>query len=86
MRVNAISAGPMKTLSAMAVPRLEEMLARYERIVPLRRCVNGRDIADVAQFLLSPASRAVTGQTIYVDAGFSIISVPAEPPQPEGMR
>jgi enoyl-[acyl-carrier protein] reductase I len=78
IRVNAISAGPMRTLSALAVPQLDAMLERYGRIVPLRRCVSGSDIAATARFLLSPESRAITGQTIFVDAGFSVISVPAD--------
>jgi enoyl-[acyl-carrier protein] reductase I len=78
VRVNAISAGPMKTLSASAVPRFDEMLDHYGRIVPLRRCIDANDIAGAAQFLLSPSSRGITGQTIYVDAGFSVISVPTD--------
>ncbi len=76
IRVNAISAGPVRTLSALAVPQLDAMLDLYGRIVPLRRCVSGHDIAEAAQFLLSPASRAITGQTVFVDSGFSVISVP----------
>jgi enoyl-[acyl-carrier protein] reductase I len=78
IRVNAISAGPMRTLSALAVPQLGAMLERYKHIVPLRRCVSGTDIAEAAHFLLSPAARAITGQTIFVDAGFSVMSVPTE--------
>jgi enoyl-[acyl-carrier protein] reductase I len=76
VRVNAISAGPIRTLSARAVPRFDEMRERYRGMVPLRRCVEGSDVADVAEFLLSPAARCITGQVIYVDAGFSILSVP----------
>ena len=76
VRVNAISAGPIRTLSARAVPRFDEMREQYGRMVPLRRCVEGTDVADVADFLLSPASRSITGQVIYVDGGFSIMSVP----------
>lgn len=78
IRVNAISSGPIRTLSAMAVPRFEEMLERYKSIVPLRRCVAGKDVAAAATFLLSPASRAITGQIIFVDAGFSVVSLPIE--------
>ena len=78
IRVNAVSAGPIRTLSALAVPRIEQMLEHYARIVPLRRCVSGEDIAQTVRFLLSPASRAITGQTVFVDAGFSAMALPME--------
>jgi enoyl-[acyl-carrier protein] reductase I len=76
VRVNAISAGPLRTLSASAIPRLEEMLEQYRQLVPLRRCIVGSDIARAARFLLSPESRAITGQVLHVDCGFSITTVP----------
>lgn len=78
IRVNAVSAGPIRTLSALAVPRIEQMLERYASIAPLRRCVSGEDIAQTIRFLLSPASSAITGQTIFVDAGFSAMAMPME--------
>ncbi len=78
IRVNAVSAGPIRTLSARAVPRFDDARAEYARTVPLRRCVEANDVADVTHFLLSPASGSMTGQVLYVDAGFSIMSMPDE--------
>jgi len=78
VRVNALSSGPIRTLSSLAVPGFERILARYASIVPLRRCVAGQDVAETAHFLLSPASRAITGQTIFVDAGFSAMALPID--------
>jgi enoyl-[acyl-carrier protein] reductase I len=75
VRVNAISAGPIRTLAASAIPQFEGMLEQYRNVVPLRRSVEAADVADCASFLLSPASRCITGQTIYVDAGFSILGL-----------
>jgi enoyl-[acyl-carrier protein] reductase I len=74
IRVNAISAGPVRTLSAQAINDFDEMLTAYARIVPLRRTVDAADVGNLAAFLASDLSRNITGQTLFVDAGFSILA------------
>jgi enoyl-[acyl-carrier protein] reductase I len=75
VRVNAISAGPIRTLAAQAVPDLDVMLKRYAEVSPLRTRVEASDVADAVLFLSSPGSRKITGQVLFVDAGFSILAV-----------
>jgi enoyl-[acyl-carrier protein] reductase I len=73
VRVNAISAGPIKTVSAMGVADFGSLLDTMAKKAPLRRNVDQADVGNVAAFLLSDLSAGVTGQTIYVDAGYSIL-------------
>ena len=73
VRVNAISAGPIKTVSAMGVADFGTLLDTMAQKAPLRRNVDQADVGNTALFLLSNLSRGITGQTIYVDAGFSIL-------------
>jgi enoyl-[acyl-carrier protein] reductase I len=73
VRVNAISAGPIKTVSAMGVGDFGTLLDSMAQKAPLRRNVDQADVGNTALFLLSGLSRGVTGQTIYVDAGYSIM-------------
>jgi enoyl-[acyl-carrier protein] reductase I len=75
IRVNAISAGPIKTVSAMGVAGFKSILSQVEERAPLRRNVTQEEVGEVATFLLSDMGRAVTGQTIYVDSGYSILGV-----------
>lgn len=75
VRVNAISAGPIRTLASSAVTDFDELLKRYAGIAPLRRTVEAEDVAHMTAFLLSEAARNVTGQTLYVDAGYSVLAV-----------
>lgn len=75
IRVNAISAGPIRTLAAQAVPDFDEMLKRYAETAPLRARVEGSDVADAALFLASSGAKKITGQVLFVDAGFSILAV-----------
>ncbi|MDE2290525.1 MAG: SDR family oxidoreductase, partial [Elusimicrobia bacterium] len=77
IRVNAISAGPIKTLASSGIPEFELMLDYNKSVAPLRENVTQQDVANCAAFLASDDSSMVTGQTIYVDAGYSIIGVPA---------
>lgn len=77
IRVNAISAGPIKTLSAAGVPGLRTMLKYSEKASPLRRLVLPEDIGDTALYLASNLSRTVTGEVIYVDAGYHILGLTA---------
>ncbi|MFN6196714.1 MAG: enoyl-ACP reductase [Planctomycetota bacterium] len=73
VRVNAISAGPIKTVSAMGVSDFGSLLDTMAQKAPLRRNVDQADVGNTALFLLSNRSRGITGQTIYVDAGYSIL-------------
>jgi enoyl-[acyl-carrier protein] reductase I len=73
IRVNAISAGPIKTISARGVKNFGEMYKNYESMVPLRRNIDQSDVGDTALFLLSHLSRGITGEVIHVDAGYHIL-------------
>lgn len=73
MRVNAISAGPIKTLSAKGIKDFGSILSVVEEKAPLHQNVTTTQVGDVAIFLLSGMSSCVTGQIIYADNGFSII-------------
>jgi enoyl-[acyl-carrier protein] reductase I len=75
IRANAISGGPLRTMSALAVGGFSEVLDWVETKAPLRRNVHGGEVGDAAVFLLSDLSSAVTGQTLYVDCGYSIMGV-----------
>jgi len=75
IRVNSISGGPLRTMSAMAVGGFSEILGWVEKKAPLRRNVTGRDVGDAAVFLLSDLSSGVTGQTLHVDCGYSIMGL-----------
>lgn len=78
IRVNAISAGPIKTLAASGVPGFDQILDWMANNTPLRRNVTQADVAHAARFLLSSDSSGITGQTIYVDAGYVSVGVPPE--------
>lgn len=73
VRVNAISAGPIKTVSAMGVSDFSSLLDNMAQKSPLRRNVDQMDVGNAAAFLLSSLAHGITGQTIYVDAGYSIM-------------
>ncbi len=70
IRVNAISAGPIKTLAASGIAGFSGILQVYRDRAPLRRTVDAAEVAEAAMFLLSPAGRAVTAEVLMVDAGF----------------
>ncbi len=70
IRVNAISAGPIKTLAAAGIPGFSAILQHYRDRAPLRRTVDTSEIADLAVFLLGPGSRAITAEVLMADAGF----------------
>jgi len=72
IRVNAISAGPIKTLAAAGISGFSEILQVYRERAPLRRNVELAEVADTAVFLLGPGSRAITGEVVMVDAGFHV--------------
>lgn len=70
IRVNAISAGPVRTLAARGIPGFGSMADQAAQRAPLRRDVTAGEVADAAAFLASPLSASVTGETLFVDAGF----------------
>jgi enoyl-[acyl-carrier protein] reductase I len=70
IRVNAISAGPLKTLAAAGISGFSSILQVYRDRAPLRRNIEAAEVADAAVFLLGPAGRAITAEVLYVDAGF----------------
>jgi enoyl-[acyl-carrier protein] reductase I len=72
IRVNAISAGPIKTLAAAGIGGFSKILQVYRERAPLRRNVETAEVADTARFLLGPAGRGITGEVILVDGGFHI--------------
>ena len=72
VRVNAISAGPIKTLAASGISGFSSILQVYRERAPLRRNVEASEVADTAVFLLSSASRGITGEVVMVDAGFHV--------------
>jgi enoyl-[acyl-carrier protein] reductase I len=74
IRVNAISAGPIKTLAAAGISGLSKILHFVARTAPLRRNVTIEEVGNVAAFLLSDLASAVTGEITYVDCGFSIVA------------
>lgn len=75
IRVNAISAGPIKTLAASGIPKFKELLAEFAERAPLRRNVTLEDVANSALYLLGPLSSGVTGEVTYVDCGFNILGL-----------
>jgi enoyl-[acyl-carrier protein] reductase I len=70
IRVNAISAGPIKTLAAAGISGFSSILQVYRDRAPLRRTVETAEVADAAMLLVSPAGRAITGEVLMVDGGF----------------
>lgn len=74
IRVNAISAGPIKTLAARGIGSFGEILKEVSEKAPLKRNVDQNEVADTAVFLCSPASRGITGETIFVDAGINVMA------------
>ncbi len=73
IRVNCISAGPIRTLASSAVPGLREVFKLVEEKAPLHRNVSQDDVGGMAVYLASDLSRGVTGQTLYVDSGLAIM-------------
>src|SRR5271170_1268008 len=75
IRVNAISAGPMNTLAARGVGGFTEMLKHYEAHAPLKRNVELEELGSTGLFLATDGAAAITGQTLYVDSGFSVMAM-----------
>jgi enoyl-[acyl-carrier protein] reductase I len=75
IRVNAISAGPVKTLAASGISGFSGILQVYRERAPLRRNIDAGDVSDTALFLLSDASRGMTGEVLMVDAGYHVMGM-----------
>ena len=75
IRVNAISAGPIQTLSARGVSGLSTMMKHHAERAPLRRNVDPSEVGNTAAFLCSSLSSGITGETIYVDCGYNIMGI-----------
>ncbi|MGZ9587137.1 enoyl-ACP reductase FabI [Paenibacillus marinisediminis] len=75
VRVNAISAGPIRTLAAKGISDFNSILRQVEEKAPLRRTTDTAEVGDTAMFLMSPWSRGITGEVIYVDSGYHIVGV-----------
>ena len=84
IRVNAISAGPIKTLAAMGISGFSGILGVYRERSPLARNVDTSEVADAALFLLSEAARGITGEILHVDGGYHALGAPLNPPQAAG--
>jgi len=75
IRVNGISAGPVRTLAAAGIKGFSKILDVVEQTAPLRRNVTIQDVGNVAAFLLSDLAAGVTGEVTYVDGGFNKVAV-----------
>jgi enoyl-[acyl-carrier protein] reductase I len=75
VRVNGISAGPIKTLAAAGIPGLRKMLSHVAQASPIRRNVDQEDVGKAAAFLCSDMASGVTGEILYVDGGFSTVGM-----------
>jgi enoyl-[acyl-carrier protein] reductase I len=80
IRVNAISAGPIRTLAAAGIAGFKSMYGQFADIAPLRSNITIEDVGGTAVYLASDLARAVTGEVVYVDGGFNVLAVPT----PEG--
>ena len=83
IRVNAISAGPIKTLAAAGIPGFRKMLSHVAEIAPLRRNVTLDDVGNAAAFLCSDLAAGITGEILYVDSGFRTVGM-SFPQEAEG--
>jgi enoyl-[acyl-carrier protein] reductase I len=82
IRVNALSAGPIKTLSSSAVKDFDVMLQMYDAMAPLRRNVDAAEVAKTALYLLSDLSTGVTGEVLHVDSGYHVMGAPPAEAKP----
>ena len=76
VRVNAISAGPVRTLAAAGIAGFKRMYGAFAEVAPLRANITPEDVGRSALYLASDLSSAVTGEVLYVDGGFNILGVP----------
>jgi enoyl-[acyl-carrier protein] reductase I len=76
IRVNAISAGPIRTLAASGIGGFKKMYGAFADVAPLRENITPEDVGGTAVWLASDLARAVTGEVVYVDGGFNVVGVP----------
>lgn len=76
VRVNAISAGPVRTISAMGVGDFKQMLDLYDAVAPMRRNITTKEVGNTAMFLLSDLASGITAEVVHVDCGFSKMGAP----------
>ena len=75
VRVNAVSAGPVRTVAARSIPGFMKMYNKVASIAPLGRNVSPEEVGNLGLFLLSPLAGGITGETVYVDSGFHIMGM-----------
>jgi len=75
IRVNAISAGPIRTLASSAVSGISSMIREHAERAPLRKATEQDEVGDAAVFLISPLSRGITGEVLFVDGGYNVLGV-----------
>ena len=75
VRINAVSAGPVKTVAARSIPGFMKMYKRVAGMAPLGRGVDQEDVGNLGLFLLSPLASSITGETVYVDAGYHVMGM-----------
>ncbi len=75
IRVNVVSPGPIKTLSASGIADFSKMLEHFKNTAPLRKNVSAEEVADTCVFLFSDLSRAITGELLYVDCGYNTLAM-----------
>jgi enoyl-[acyl-carrier protein] reductase I len=75
IRVNAVSAGPIRTLAAAGISNFKRLLDAFEEAAPLRRCITIEEVGNVAAFLCSDLASGVTGEVTFVDSGYNILGM-----------
>ena len=75
VRVNAVSAGPVRTVAARSIPGFVSLFKRFAEVAPLGRNITHEEVGDLGLFLLSPMASGITGEVVYVDAGFNIMGM-----------
>jgi enoyl-[acyl-carrier protein] reductase I len=77
IRVNAISAGPIKTLAAAGIPGFKDLLRHFDNVAPLGESVSIEDVGNAALFLASDLSKMITGEIMHVDSGYNVLGLTA---------
>jgi enoyl-[acyl-carrier protein] reductase I len=75
IRINAISAGPIRTLAASGIKGIRQMISQVGAASPLKRNITIEDVGNAAAFLCSDLAAGITGQVIYVDGGYNIVGM-----------
>ncbi len=86
IRINTISPGPIRTVSAAAIGDFGRMLDHVEQVAPLRRNVTPEEVGDTAAFLVSDMARGITGTLLHVDCGYHVMGVTTTPPREDGAK